>query len=481
MLFGLVLIAGIARAQHPIASGEYRSIDGSISLLVARPSGKNWTVRGTLYPSGGSSISVSGTLYDATGKVSLKGLGLEEITGSYSVKSGTIKLSYTVRDREQESRECFNSKNLETVWVLEPGYPKTPAKPDENIHLVTVDGFSGTLTWKNFAKKDGNFIDQTFKFYVPKSVYRPGEIFEWFADGTTTDHAAIPVAMIILRSHYLNRPAQSPYYGVVGMDTSTSGFNESVGWRSTQKIKVVEPNGMNDRLRFVVGIVGDVLEWLYRPELRPKGAKDAGLPAKPAEDTNSTTKPPKDVDDSGIGRSTTISSPPASVTASQVTGDVSFRTIGGGSDYRPLTTGTVLTSKMEIDVDPEGSATLRLPNGGIITIKGGTRLRLEELTSSGGQARVVVRMMMGEVLYRHAANAAANTVRGDFVIRMNESVTSSLGTEFSAKFDAKTFMVTIDLREGKLEFNPGMKLDPIILEAPQVFTIIAPPPTRPTP
>ena len=172
---------------------------------------------------------------------------------------------------------------------------------------------------------------------------------------------------------------------------------------------------------------------------------------------------------------------PASVTASQVTGDVSFRTIGGGSDYRPLTTGTVLTSKMEIDVDPEGSATLRLPNGGIITIKGGTRLRLEELTSSGGQARVVVRMMMGEVLYRHAANAAANTVRGDFVIRMNESVTSSLGTEFSAKFDAKTFMVTIDLREGKLEINPGMKLDPSILEAPQVFTIIAPPPPRPTP
>ena len=469
-----MLIANAVLAQHPITSGEYRSLDGTVSLLVARPSGKNWTVRGTLKPIGESAIDVSGTLYQATGKLALKGPGLIQISGTYSVAKGTIDLSYMIYLGDDVRRVCYNAKNVETVWVLEPGYPKTPDKPDENIHLVTVDGFAGTLTWKNYAKKDGKFIDQTFKFYVPKSVYRPGEVFEWFADGTTTDHAAIPVAMIILRSHYLNRPAQSPYYGVVGMDTSTSGFNESVGWRSTQKIKVVEPKGMNDRLRFVVGIVGDVLEWLYRAEVRPKGAKDAAPPAKPATDTNTTTKPPKDVDDSGRGPTT--SSAPPSLTASQVTGDASFRISGGGSDYRPLTVGTVLTNRMEIDVAPDSSATLRLPNGAIVTVKGGTRLRLEDLTSTGGQARVVVRMMMGEIIYRHTANAAATAVRGDFVLRMNESVTSSLGTDFTAKFDSKTFLITLDLREGKLEFNPGMKLDPIILEAPQVFSFIAPPP-----
>ena len=164
------------------------------------------------------------------------------------------------------------------------------------------------------------------------------------------------------------------------------------------------------------------------------------------------------------------------MTAAQVTGDVSFRTTGGGSDYRPLTAGTVLTSKMEIDVDPDGSATLRLPNGGSVTIKGGTRLRLEDLTSTGGQARVVVRLLMGEVIYRHAADAAATSVRGDFVLHMNESVTSSLGTEFSAKFDPKTNMLTIDLREGKLEFKPAKNIEPILLNAPTVFTFLAPPP-----
>jgi hypothetical protein len=58
---------------------------------------------------------------------------------------------------------------------------------------------------------------------------------------------------------------------------------------------------------------------------------------------------------------------------------------------------------------------------------------------------------------------------------MNESVTSSLGTEFTAKFDPKTNMLTIDLREGKLEFKPAKQLEPILLTAPTVFTFLAPP------
>lgn len=469
LLLGLMLIAGIVYAQHPITSGEYRSLDGTVSLLVARPSGQNWTVRGTLYPTPTSSISVSGTLYQSTGKLALTGLNLSEITGSYSTATGSLKLTYTPRDGEQIAQTCYNAKNLETVWVLEPGHPKAPQKPDENINLVTIDGFSGTLTWKNYAKKDGNFIDQTFKFYVPKSEYRPDEVFEWFVDGTSTDHAAIPVAMMVLRCHYMNRPLQSPYYGVVGMDTSGSGFNISVGWRSTQKIKVVEPHGSNDRMRFVVGMVGDVLEWVYRPETKVKGAK----PTTPVKDVVSTTGSGGGADDSAGG--TTKPSSPASLTASQITGDVSYRSTGGGSDYTPLTAGTVLTSKMEIDVAPESSATLKLPNGAIVTVKGGTRLRLEELTSSGGMARVIVRMLTGEVVYRHAADAAASSVRGDFVLHMNESVTSSLGTEFTAKFDPKTNMLTIDLREGKLEFKPAKHLEPILLTAPTVFTFLAPP------
>lgn len=478
-LLGLILtvVLSLAHAQHTITAGEYRSLDGAVSLLVARPSGKNWTVRGTLFPGDGS-VSLTGTLY-ASGKLALKGEGLRDVDGSYSAADGTIKLTYRGTSElygfGPHSYVCYHAKNLETVWALEPGYPKIPAKADENINLVVTDSFSGTLTWKNYAKKDGNFIDQTFKFYVPKSTYRPGEVFEMFVDGSGTDHTALPVTMIVIRSAYVNRPAASPYYSVLGIDNGDSQYGRQVGWRPSGKVTVQPPNGTNDRLRFVIGIVGDVLEWWYRPEVRVKGAKESSSTAKPVVKPNTGSTGGGGASDDK-GDDTAKPPSPASLTASQVTGDVSYRVTGGGSDYMPLTAGTVLTNKMEIDADPDSSATLRLPNGAIVTIKGGTRVRLEDLTPSGGQARVSVRLLMGEIIYRHNANSPSQSVRGDFVILTNTAVTSTRGTEFTAKFDAKTFMLTLDLREGKLEFNPGMNLKPIMLEAPTVFSFIAPPP-----
>lgn len=469
VLLSMMLFGAVSWAQHPITAGEYRSLDGNVSLLVARPSGKNWTVRGTIILNTGVRIDVKGTLYDPSGKVALTGYGLGDVSGTFDKSDGSIKLKYAVRGEPINSQTCHNVKELETLWVLEPGYPKIPEKTDENIKLVVTDSFSGTLTWKNYAKKDGNFIDQAFKFYVPKSTYRPGEVFEMFVDGSGTEHTALPVTGIVLRSAYVNRPAQSPYYSVVAIDSGDSQYGRQVGWRSSMKVKIESPNGAKDRMRFVVGIVGDVLEWWYRPEVRVKGAKAP----------DGTTKPPikPDTGSSGGGLADDAAKPPAptSLTAAQVTGDVSYRLTGGGSDFKPLSVGTVLTNKMEIDVDPDSSAILILPNGGTVTIKGGTRLRLEDLTPVGGQARVIVRLLMGEVIYRHAANAAANSVRGDFVLHVNESVTSSLGTEFTAKFDPKTFMLTLELREGKIEFNPGRGVQPVLLTAPTVFTTVTPP------
>ena len=96
---------------------------------------------------------------------------------------------------------------------------------------------------------------------------------------------------------------------------------------------------------------------------------------------------------------------------------------------------------------------------------------VEELTPSGGQARVIVRLMMGEILYRHTRDAAANIVKGDFVIRMNESVTSTRGTEFSLKFDPSSGMMTLNLTDGQVEFDPGHGLQKMLLEAPTTVNV----------
>ena len=468
----LSLTGAVAQAKRQVEAGQYSSIDGMVTLLLARPSGKNWTVRGSIsgITSQGSKVTkdVSGTLYSGTGKVALKLVAprsdqytLGDIDGTYGGADGAILLRYVNFNGEQTTERCYHSKDLDSLWILEKGYPKTPAITDPNLNVVQIDSYAGNMTFKNYAKLNGEFIDQQFKFYSPNLEYRAGEIMPWFVDGSATNHSAFPYTIAYMRYGYQNRSNQSPYYGTIAIDSSNSKYCNDVGWHPTGKIKIYPGVGANDRFRIVVGIPGDVLEWWYKWTTR--------LKTSPSRPTKPVAKPDK------VSTTTPItpSKPPTSFSTTSVTGDVTYRNTGGGSDYRPLTSGTVLTNRMEVDAALDGSATFRLPNGGTIKLQGGTRLRVEELTANGGQVRSVIRVITGELIYQHLGQSSV--VRSDLDIRVADVVASVRGTEFTLKFNEKTGQLSIDLRDGRLEVNPGHGVAPITLLAPTVFTFVSTP------
>jgi ferric-dicitrate binding protein FerR (iron transport regulator) len=131
----------------------------------------------------------------------------------------------------------------------------------------------------------------------------------------------------------------------------------------------------------------------------------------------------------------------------------------------------VLPPRTLIDVDPDSSATFQLPDGATLTLQGGTIITIEELTPSGGQARIMVRVAMGAIIYRHQADARGRFARSDFMVRINDGVYSTRGTAFSLKFDPNSGMVTLSLTDGQLEFDPGHGLQKMLLDAPTTMTM----------
>lgn len=288
-----LLVLGIATLTSAVAGAQFKIVEGvyehhpvlwhRFSLTVAKPTGKNWTVKGT-HHYGETRYPLSGTLY-ASGKLALKPNKrnpkdkkslyyhyedgrFDPATGKliFSLYLGPENLELGAENRERKAvflctALCTNSKYTETVWVLKKGFPKYDDAYEKGSKPFTVDA-SGTMTWPATSLKDGKPISQTLKFSPPKKEYRPGEEFEVFVDASGTELGAYPYVMVFI--YFGWAPG-----GHIQIGNDKSQYGESVKWRPTGKVKF-EPFD-ETKAAVLVGAPGlGGLRWEYEKVVRQR-------------------------------------------------------------------------------------------------------------------------------------------------------------------------------------------------------------------
>ncbi|MBI5708616.1 MAG: FecR domain-containing protein [Armatimonadetes bacterium] len=477
LLFAVALCcaANLSWGQYSIISGEYRgegSTGGSLSLLVARPSGKNWTVKGTLKTYKKSKgLPVSGTLYSATNKLSLRVTGIPQnavLDGHFDPETGTIEADFKAKSATSELHiQSFSCKNknqkaeMETVWVLEAGYPKRcESFTEEMAKGITVDPEGGTVTWKNIPKHDGSKVDQVIKFTVPKNEYRQGEKLLWTLDASGCAHDTPVVEGLHMA---LGWDGQGWAFAI---DWGDSSYGKAVGWRP--KWEPVFSPPARSRVRFVVRQPYDLYEWWYAPVSRPKKPAvkpEEKPPVKPPSTTGSGGTPGKPAGGGGTGPATTAPKPPT-LRVVAMTGNVQVRKNNSlqwvdFKDALPLKVGDMITTSFDEEIE------FALPDGATLRMEPNSTIKVGPLLQAGGQrTQAIMDMVAGRVFVR--ATSRPGFAGGDFVLRRNETGVSPRGTAFSVAFDEKSKMMQVHVDEGEVTItNKGEQ--PIILKAGETW------------
>jgi hypothetical protein len=475
-ILAILCCYGISWGQYSIISGEYRGeprIGASLSLLVAKPSGKNWTIKGTLKWNG-KAHAVSGTLYEATNKVALRAQGFEwknmdaVMDGMFNPETGRINVTFKakIENREyiQQTFACKNKNQkaeMETVWLLEEGYPKRCATfTEEMAKGVTVDPKGGTVTWHNIPKHDGSKVEQVIKFTVPKNEYRLGEKLLWSLDASG---CARDVTVFEGLHMALGWDGQGWAFAI---DWGDSAYGKAVGWNP--KWEPIFGPSPKSRVRFVVRKPEDLYEWWYSPVTRPKkpAVKPSDKPvAKPTSTagTGGTTGKPSG---GGTGSATPTSKAPTLRVVS-IRGDVQVRKNDtlqwvDFNDALPLKEGDQIATSFDEEIE------LALPDGATLRMEPNSTIKVGPLLQTGrGRTQAIMDMIHGRVFVR-GTSSSPFFAGGDFVLRRNETGVSPRGTAFSVGFDKKEKMMQVHVDEGEVTItNKGE--EPIILKAGETW------------
>ncbi|MBL8059905.1 MAG: FecR domain-containing protein [Chthonomonas sp.] len=479
VIFALLLVCGVAFAEQLKFQGTFdlQSSQLLLTCTLARPnSTSNYTLAGTIKSEDGQ-YTLSGTGYYKTGKIrgfARRGTGTSKfeqpVNGTIGAGAQSVTMVCAIMDPKAkvlkgvqfrcDRQDTKDPNELIPVYVR----TKTYASPGNKHMAIDFDKGTGTI-----GASVGNEAEKPYPIRfspVPKAVAF-GTVWEFWLDASAVPKEAS--RGFKMSATYIDKSAPSPYIDFEMGRGSERIFRKSITWNIKDGFDMQGIYFQNSSAEFVT--VYFKLQQMKRGEYeRLVGVVNSGSGTNsitPKPPANTTSKPP----------TTTTTTPkppthPSQLSAGTVKGDVGVR-LPGKVDYEPLKPGMVLPPKTMIDVDPDSSATFTLPNGATLTLRGGTQMMVEELTPSGGQARVMVRLMFGEILYRHTRNAAANVVKGDFMIRTNTAVTSSRGTEFSLKFDPDSGMLVLNLTDGQVEFDPGHGLEKMVLDAPTTVTLSA--------
>lgn len=471
----ILVLALVAVAEKLEFLGAYNppndrnNIQFVLKAILTRPeSSGNYTLSGYIRADDGD-YTISGTGYAKTGKIKgyvrrtdKSGKKFEQdfdgmlIANGQTLTAKCILLSPITKVALTAEFSCPKQQPIPTnatidVWVL----VKTNNVGSRDV--IQVDPDAGRLSVRVYLP--GNKIEmKTVTFSPMPKVMAKGAKWDFWLDASS-----------VPKDQYLNLEFNALYIDVSGK-SPTIQFKTNTGDRVMRKTLTWSCDIDNGSNGFYIGDPYNGMGFEYRLK---KMARDEFNRLSASYNTTPgagvTTKPPV----TPPVTPPVINPPSVTLRALDIKGDVVFRTVGV-TDYRQLTATTILRAGMEVDVAPDSSATFQLPNGATVKLQPGTHIRIEELTPIGGQARAMVRMFMGEIIYRHLGTSTSP--RGDFVLLMNEAVTSVRGTEFTIKFNSKTGVLNIDLRDGKLEFKPGHGLEPMMLEAPTTLTFSAPPP-----
>lgn len=465
----------IGTYQHPRNDIEFR-----LNFEATRAdSTANYTVAGVVRAKDGE-YKVSGTLYAKTGKLratverknAIPGKPMFEEnldgqlqTGGNKIIAKCILLSPETKAAMNVSFDAYKvidtkETNAEIqAWIRERVGGST--SPD-----LAVDDLKGTATLRLRDSK-GQLVNRTIKFTPLPPAFALGG--KWTFN---LDASSIP------KDEYCPFKVTINYIDVTGT-TYAKEFDLAKGERSFSKVitwnNTIEngSNGISFALNYEGPYVLYKLSKLKKSDFDQRTAAynqtpgTGGKPTdtKPTTTTGTTTgtSTGKPADDKG-----TTTSGPVTLRTTGIKGEVEIRARQEVS-WSALTTRSILSPGTMINVGPESSATFQLPDGSVITVEAGTSLRVEELSSAGGQARALVRIMSGAVTFRHL-HSLDDIRRSDFVIAAAETTASVRGTDFTFTFDSKQNTIRIDLREGKLEFDPGHGVSKMTLDAPTTIT-----------
>lgn len=476
-----------------------------LNVSVSRPgSSGNYTISGKIKAKDGD-YSVSGTVYANSRKVkaNVRRAGgtkpfeqpLDGFLSSdkLSLNVSCLLLSPVTKVAFKASFKALRMDNPDESEMVGV-FVRQPLKLWSDSGDLAVDLDQGTAQVRHFVSSTEKGVT-TLRFSPLPAYFMAGGRFEFWGDAS-----ALPNNMSSLfkiSCNYIDVSGSSPFktldltkqrkasLNIVWNMLETTEYSAfSFEWGSSNMAFVAYKRVTMSRAEFNrLGAAGNAIP-LSRSTLPGSsggsavGGGNVGSPStgntgkpdssgKPAE---TTTKNPNS---GGSGRK-----PPAvgSLLTTAIQGEVDVR-LPGKTDYQPLTAGMVLAPNTLISTGPEDSATFQLPNGATLTLTPGTTIRVEELTGSGGYAACIIRIRVGEIKFQNESKHDS-VVRSDFVIRMNECVSSTRGTAFSMRCDEKTGQIFIQLTEGKLEFKPNKEASPILLEAPTTFTFSVTPPSR---
>jgi hypothetical protein len=156
----------------------------------------------------------------------------------------------------------------------------------------------------------------------------------------------------------------------------------------------------------------------------------------PAATTTATTTTPAAVPSQTCGGTVhgrrLASAAANQVTVTCVTPDCSARK---GGEWQTLSAGATLSEGAEIACDPDGTATLRFPDGSTVSIKPTTQVTISSFFQQGGVAKAEILLRLGEVA---ADVKKSGAVRSDFQMRSPTVVASVRGTDFSVYYQPST-------------------------------------------
>lgn len=467
----ILSVFGSAEQLKFVGSWKHRDhpIEFKVSLTATRPDARtNYTVGGTLQAKDGD-YSISGTLYAKTAK--MKGMVRRKnplpgkpdfeqpIDGTLDASRNTLTLTCTLLspitrvplDVTMKAHKVSDSAEAEaTLKVFKQGATQG------SVPEMAVDTKNGFLRVR-LRGRDGKDADHTIKFTPLPPAIAFGAKWTFSIDASSIPaEIYIPVKVSL---SYIDNSSTTPY---VEFDLSKGDrkLSKTITWNSPgiasyQGIGFMWSNSTGVFVSYsIVQMKRGDFDRLTRDLNQTAGAGGA---------VTSGSGTTSDLGSSGSSaRGGVVTLRPVSTT-----GEVWVRTSSDKPETR-LRNDMILGPGTIIDVDPESSATFQLPNGATVVLAAGTSLRVEQLSATGGQAAVQVRVLVGELLYRH--RGTSSTATAGFVVRAGETTASTRGTEFTLKFDPKQSTLQINLRDGKLDFDPGGGLPKMQLEAPNTLT-----------
>ncbi len=182
---------------------------------------------------------------------------------------------------------------------------------------------------------------------------------------------------------------------------------------------------------------------------------EAGQPSQLTLERQSTaadTKPPP---------SATPNQPKLSARIKNIKGDVGYLA-PGAQDWAEVHEGMELPSAYDLHTGPDSQVTIVLSDGHEIVINEMSQVQIKAFLNPENLSKIELLLKLGDL---EAKTPTQETIRSDFSVSTTTAVAGVRGTVFSVRYDARTQMTTVAVKEGAVQVTPtNSSLRPVSLK-----------------